>query len=318
MVPIPEHVRRAIDKLKLLHADDLGVDEVVACGKRAVPALRELLFEREPSGLYQVRRRAVEALAALGAYEALIDFLRIPREADDPVERLGDEAVTNAAALALTKLREEQVFQLLLSVAKRQPLAGVIAALGSYQRPEAISILVDALTADDCRPAAETALRKLGSLTGPALLEAVTLQLPSAGRESVSSIRRRRSALRLLSELALPAERLPALRRLMKDPDGKIVMLACKICLTSGPIQDRKDAVRHLIELLPDADWMLSQEIEDCLVAHFDRAKNIIAAIVDGCDALPARDATERQTMQALHRIKGRAEAILKPTSNHD
>jgi hypothetical protein len=129
-LPIPEDVRRAIDKLKLLHAGDLGVDEVAACGTRAIPALRQLLFERDPSGLYQVRRRAVEALAALGAYDVLMDFLRVPREADDPVERMGDEAVTNAAALALTKVREEHVFQLLLLVAKRRHLIGVIAALG--------------------------------------------------------------------------------------------------------------------------------------------------------------------------------------------
>jgi HEAT repeat protein len=150
-LPIPEDVRRAIDKLKLLHAGDLGVDEVAACGKRAIPALHQLLFEREPSGLYQVRRRAVEALVALGAYDVLMDFLRVPRDADDPVERLGDEAVTNAVALALTNMREEHVFQLLLTVAKRRQLAGVIAALGSYRRPEAIPELIEALAADDCR-----------------------------------------------------------------------------------------------------------------------------------------------------------------------
>jgi hypothetical protein len=59
--PIPEDVLRAIAKLKSLYADDLCIDEVAACGKRTIPALRELLFEREPSGRYQVRRRAVEA-----------------------------------------------------------------------------------------------------------------------------------------------------------------------------------------------------------------------------------------------------------------
>jgi HEAT repeat protein len=179
-LPIPEDVRHAMAKLKSLYADDLCIDEVAACGKPAVPALRELLFEREPSGLYQLRRRAVEALVALGAYDVLMDFLRVPREADDPVERLGDEAVINAAALALAKLREEQVFQLILSVAKRRHLAGVTAALGSYHRHEAIPHLIDALAADDCRPAAETALKKLGRLVQPALLEAAILPLPSA------------------------------------------------------------------------------------------------------------------------------------------
>jgi HEAT repeat protein len=314
--PIPGDVRRAIAKLKSLYADELCIDEVAACGRRAIPALRELLFEREPSGLYQVRRRAVEALAALGAYEVLMDFLRIPREADDPVERLGDEAITNATALALTKIRKEQVFQLLLSVAKRRPLAGVIAALGSYRRPEAIPILVDALAADDCRPAAETALKKFGRPSELALLEAATLPLPSARHESVSSIRRRRSALGLLSEIAIPAERWPTLRQLMTDRDGKIAMLACKICLTSGPIQDRKYAVRRLIDLLPDADWMLAQDIEDCLVTQFEQAKDIIGATIQGKGTPLEHDAGGDRITRALLHIKARAE--ITRTANHN
>jgi HEAT repeat protein len=239
-----------------------------------------------------------------------MDFLRVARETDDPLERLGDEAVTNAAALALTKVREEQVFQLLLNVAKRRHLAGVTAALGSYHRGEAIPVLVDALAADDCRPAAETALKKLGRRAQPALLEAAILSLPSAECESISSIRRRRSALGLLGGMAIPPERWPALRQLMTDPDGKIVMVACKICLANAPMQDKKYAVRRLIELLPDADWMLVQDIEDCLVTHFDQAKAIIGAIIQG------RDARARTTHALLH-IKARAEATWNSGDNH-
>jgi HEAT repeat protein len=314
--PSHEDVGRAIAKLKSLYADDLCIDEVAACGRRAIPALRDLLFEREPSGLYQVRRRAVEALAELGAYDVLMDFLRVPREAEDPVERLGDEAVTNAAALALTRVREEQVFQLLLSVARRRYLAGVITALGSYHRTEAIPVLVDALATDDCRSAAETALKKLGSLTLSVLLKAAILPLPSTDRESVSSTRRRRSALGLLCEIGIPSERWPTLRRLMTDRDGKIVMLACKICLTSAQCGDRKYAVCRLIELLPDADWMLVQDIEDCLVTHFDQAKNIVDATIQRDDALPECDTTRYRTTHTLLDIKARAEATLKSGGN--
>jgi hypothetical protein len=306
-LPMQEDVRHAIDKLKLLHAGDAGVDEAVTCGRRAIPALRELLFEREPSGLYQVRRRAVEALAALGAYDVLMDFLRVPREADDPVERLGDEAVTNAAALAVAKMREEHVFQLLLTLAKRRHLAGVVAALGSYCRPEAIPILIDALSADDCRQAAEAALKKLGPVAQSALWEAAILRLPSTERESVSSVRRRRSALGLLGEMAVPPQRWPALRQLMTDGDGRIVLLACKLCLMSTRTQaDSKDTIHRLIELLLDADWMLAQRIEDCLVTYFDQAKDIIAATID---ALPEHNTVGGRTIHALLRVKARAEA---------
>jgi hypothetical protein len=49
-----------------------AVAELVALGTSAIPPLREPLFEREPSGLFQVRCRAVEALAALDAYDVLL------------------------------------------------------------------------------------------------------------------------------------------------------------------------------------------------------------------------------------------------------
>jgi hypothetical protein len=139
------------------------------CGRRAIPALRELLFEREPSGLYQVRRSRGRGAGGAGRLRRADGFFACATRGDDPVERLGDEAITNAVALALARLREQQIFQLLLSVAKRRHLPGVIAALGSYHRAEAIPVLLDALAADDCRPAAETALKKLGRLTQPAL-----------------------------------------------------------------------------------------------------------------------------------------------------
>ena len=74
-------VQHAIDRLKSLHEGDLGILEVIACGTRAIPALRALLFARGGSGLYQTRCRAVAALAALGAYDVLKDFLSARREA---------------------------------------------------------------------------------------------------------------------------------------------------------------------------------------------------------------------------------------------
>jgi hypothetical protein len=97
---LPDDVRHAMNRLKSLHEGDLGIIEVTACGTRAIPGLRALLFARERSGLYHARRRAVAVLVALGAYDELMDFLTAHREAGDAVERLGDEAVINAAALA--------------------------------------------------------------------------------------------------------------------------------------------------------------------------------------------------------------------------
>lgn len=78
----------ALLKIEALHNDAQGIGEMVALGTPAVPVLRDLLFQRESSGLHQVRCRAAEALGLLGAFDVLERFLRRPRRGD-PVERLG-------------------------------------------------------------------------------------------------------------------------------------------------------------------------------------------------------------------------------------
>jgi hypothetical protein len=117
-------IEHAINKLKSLHDGDLAITNVAAYGVCAVPALHELLFAREPSGLYQVRCRAVEALALMRAYDVLIEFLRAERAITDPVERVGEDAVINAAALAVANVRKQPVFELLLRLASRPSLTG--------------------------------------------------------------------------------------------------------------------------------------------------------------------------------------------------
>lgn len=125
----PASLDQAIETLKSLHDGEKGLIATVSCGKEAIPRLRKLLFEREPSGLFQTRRLAVKALAALKAFVVLEDFLRAQHEALDPAERMGDEAVVNAAACALTGHSNPQVFDLLMELAETRPLPGVIAAL---------------------------------------------------------------------------------------------------------------------------------------------------------------------------------------------
>ena len=112
--PDSDRVERAIEKLKSLHDGDRGFIETVECGGRAIPALRELLFEREPSGLFQARCLAAKALTGLKAYDVLIEFLESPRDVTDPVERVGEDAVINSAARAAAALREPRVFDLLM------------------------------------------------------------------------------------------------------------------------------------------------------------------------------------------------------------
>jgi HEAT repeat protein len=193
----------------------------------AIPALRALLFQREPSGLYQPRCQAVKALAALEAYDVLIEYLNAPRAIADPVERVGEDAVINAAARALTGLHEARIFELLMSLSETRLLPGVIGALGRFGKVEAIPYLVEALT--------------------------------------------------------------------VQDQDAKIAVLACKISLASAMESEKDAAIRRLISLLPTVDFVLSQELEQCLEVHFDNVEKVIAAVIQAGDPAP-NDGPPRRT----------------------
>jgi PBS lyase HEAT-like repeat len=280
---LAQRVERAISKLKSLRDDaDLGVVEVVACGKAAIPALRELLFQGDPSDASQPRCRAIEALASLNAHGVLIDYLNIlvliqcmdaGRRAD-PAERLGDDAVINAAAVVVAEVRDEQVFHLLQELGKRPSLTGVISALGSFGRIEAIPLLINALEHDASRPAAEEALKKVGRSARSPLIASATLPLPSKEHESVSSLRRRRSALRLLKEIGILPQMWPELRCLMSDEDARISTLVCEIGVLNAHPDEKYDVLQRLIDVSAEDDWMVHDDVEECLVHYFESMRS--------------------------------------------
>ena len=291
--PDSDRVERAIKKLKSLHDGDRGFIDTVACGRRAIPALRALLFEREPSGLFRARCLAAKALAGLKAYDVLIEFLEAPRDAADPVERVGEDAVINAAARAVGTLHELRIFDLLIRLAESRPLPGVIAALGAFIRIEAIPYLIEALAEDESRPEAEAALRHLGSSAHEALAVAACQPVPMPERESQSRLRQRRSALELLIETGFQARTWPVLHNLMRDQDAKIAVLACKISLMCAAELEKREAIFLLISMLPSADFLLELAVEQCLAAHFNSAKELIAAAIRVVDSAP-NDRTRR------------------------
>lgn len=301
-----QNIEQAIARLKSFH-DELGVLDVIACGEQAVPALRTILFERERSGLYQTRCRAVEALSALRAHFVLIEFLETEREITDAIERVGEDAVINAAALALGSVRERRVFELLLRLAQRPALTGVIGALGAFGTVEAIPALINALEEDASRVTAETALRKLGPKAREALLRTVNVKVPTAASESESSARRRRSALRLITEMEQSSEGWRRLRHLVHDQDVKVSALACEMGLARASEAEQTGVVRRLIDLLAHADWLLREEIEESLVFYFGKASFAIEQYL-GETPRPDEDAaTRKQTGAVLHRVVARA-----------
>ena len=199
--PFDDAVAKAMARIRSLSDGDGGVLDVIACGSRSVPALRELLFTIDQSGIPDARIRALEALRALGAQETSIDFLLSSHAIADPVARLGEDAVVGAAARMVDNPADDRIFPYLVDMTRARPLVGIIAALGRSKRLEAIPALVRALAEDETRQEAENALLNFGVAAKPELL-LVTAEPQSAGeKETESQVRQRRSALRLLDLL---------------------------------------------------------------------------------------------------------------------
>jgi hypothetical protein len=289
-LPLAGDVARALERMKSLHDGDLGVIDITGCGSLAVPALRALLLAGEASSIYQPRCRAVEALAALGAYDVIIEFLGSPREVADPISRSGEEAVVNAAARELIGVKDPRIFPLLLELAETRLLAGVVEALGSFASTAALPALLRALREDHTRPAAEAALLRLKTAARPALAEIATRPLPSPGRESNSSRRTRLGAARLLARIGAP-ERL--FRRLIDDADPEIATVSCVALLDMASSADERDALRRLLELLPRLSWIACEDAEECFARHFGQVQEIAgdrlrAGASDPTDSSPA------------------------------
>jgi hypothetical protein len=275
----PSKVELAIAQLTSLHDGDLGVIAAIACGPSAISPLKAVLFSREPSGFYETRRRAVEALEGLGAFDVLRDYLRGANLPTDPVERTGDDAVMGAAAKALGHRQDARDLRLLWHLLRDRPLAGVIDAVGRFRQPATLPHMIKALGDDFLRPSAEAAIRKLGRTARRSLVEAALNRQPPVGNEPMDSVNRRRSALMLLEEIS-PEQCVPfeTLRMLTEDTDAWIALRAARLCLPHLPDPIAKRTVSQLILLLQQADALLAEEISEVLVKYYRFASAAIDA----------------------------------------
>ncbi|MGA2027122.1 MAG: hypothetical protein ABSH17_08650 [Syntrophobacteraceae bacterium] len=145
---------RLIRELESLNTGKQAAERLVEYGQAAVEPLRRFLFEGIPRKIFQPRFWAVEALAHLGAKDALLEYLLPMREILDPEDRFGEEAVESAAARFLSVWPDEDVYQSLLKLSERRMLLGLIDALAEFRRPEAIPYFERALEDDFYRSAA--------------------------------------------------------------------------------------------------------------------------------------------------------------------
>jgi hypothetical protein len=264
-----------------------------------------MLFAREPSGIYETRRRVVEALARLHADDVLIDYLRNPNDVSNPVEQVGEDAAVNAIARALADSRRAEIIPLLLEWMQRRPPPGVIDALDTLGVVEAIPLLVDSLIEDECRPSAEGAIRTFGCLASGALLE-LAVRSPRPDEHVVTLNRGRSSALKLLAEMEPSSSELcSAVRPLIQEEVPAIVIAACRICLRGSNLADAIAATVRPIGPLGAADSFVGDEIKTNLVENFPIAE---PAIRDSLlrDERASTDADlPFRTVEALRRIVG-------------
>lgn len=267
-----------INRLNSLNNGAAAAARLAACGRRAIEPLRRFLLEGRPSGIYQPRQRAVEALAELGAKDVLVEYLTGKKDIPDPVERYGEEAVQNTAARLLARWRDDDVYRLLLGLLQGRATPGLIEAVGEFRRSEAIPEFIAALGDSIARTFAEDALRKTGQAAHRALLDAALSPHPSVDHETPSSLTRRRSALRLLAELEISAEDWRLLSPLADAPDPEIAARANRIALAVAVENGQELAARRLINMLPEASWFLQIEIESWLAKHSEISQIEISA----------------------------------------
>jgi hypothetical protein len=65
------------------------------------------------------------------------------------------------------------------------------------------------------------------------------------------------------------------LRCLMNDDYARISALACEIGMLNAHPDEKYDVVHRLIDLSAEADWMVREDVEDCLADYLFRASAI-------------------------------------------
>lgn len=262
-------IQLRIERLNSLVEGEQARMELVSFGTAAIQPLKEFLFSGRPSGIFQPRQWAIEALGTLGAKDVLLEYLRRDERIPDPVVQHGEEAVRNTAARLIARWKTDDVFDLLEGLAQKRILPGVITALGSFCRKEALPILERALEDDVARPAAEEALAGYGGEEIETLVSAVHRKRMNEDEEVPSSRRRRRSAAELLSNSRIEAGLWPQLRFLLDEDDSELVIHGAKIATRLAPDFEKTNAVASILRVLPDSPWYLKEEATKCLEALY-------------------------------------------------
>lgn len=259
-------LRNAVARLLSTEDAELAIGEVVGLGSQAIPALRRLLHAPDPAGLFERRRRAVRALAELGADGVLIGYISAPPEPVGGAGQASELAVINAATWALRLRRDPRAFAPLLKLALRWRAKGAIEALAEFDWPQAVPGLVAGLYGDESRSVAEAALARRGRAAAPILIETVR-RAPWRSAAAAARLRARRAAARILSRIELSSRHLREFGRLIHDPDPDVSACACLAILNDGVVGPVGPARARLAELSPRLQLPLRKQAETILAA---------------------------------------------------
>lgn len=247
------------------------INQLVAYGPKAIPALADVLLHGRPSSIPQPRQWTVEALGGLAAYDVLLSYLRRPLKIRSAIVLKGEEAVQNSAARELSAHRSEEAYTVLLDCLRRRPLPGVVETIGRYGRIEPAPYLVDCLEDDICRASAQDALQALNDAVRPLLVESALIRKPpSPDPESPSSIRRRRSCVRLLESLPLEKEDVERLAALLNEKNPDLVTSVAKVLFNSPHFRDYHRMLAQLKRVQRTVGWWLQDEFKS-LAAQIER-----------------------------------------------
>ncbi len=299
-------VARLVRALESLVDGQSAINELVACGPRAVPALREFLLHGRIASVPQPRMWAAEALARLEARDVLVEYLEAPSRSADAQLSFAEDAVRNTAARALGNWRDERTFGILLGLCRRRLLPGVVEAIAGFERIEAIPYLDRALEDDFCRAAAEEGLRKLGAAAREHLALSAVTPLPNAAEEKPSSLGRRRRVLAILADIDFGAQDFSELRHVLDEQDPELLVCAARIASRGANTRDRAAAATALIAKLPGVPWHAWKDAEEALVALGPESAPVIEAELNRRAARPPTVRAADEVFRMLLRLKGK------------
>ena len=305
-----EEVERLVRALQSLVDGESAIDQLVACGLSAIPALREFLLHGRVTSVPQPRMWSVEALGRLEAREVLIEYLEAPNRALDAQLCFAEDAVRNTAARHLGRWHDSETFAVLLDLCRKRLLPGVIEAIAGFERIEAIPYLDRALEDDFCRGVAEEGLRRIGPAARGALLLSAITPLPNAADETPSSLGRRRRALTLLADMTPDAEDWSVLRDLLNESDAEVTVKVARIAAQTAPSNDRVVAAEKLVAALERVPWHAVKEAEETLLSLAPESMGAIHAEQRRRAARPPLVRAGDEVFRLLVRLSGKLTAI--------